>query len=173
MKTPRKSFRNCRICKCHLRLINHFYCQYAENGDYVICLQSCISITISRHIDPRSRFFESISKNLPIVVFQIDRLNPIDWLFTSYRLENNTYSIDKKKYKSIRINLPIVIFQIDRLNLIDCLFTSYRFENKTYSIDKKKYQSIRFILSIVNFQIDRFILIDSKITSYRFEIQNF
>ena len=138
MKTPRKSFRNCRICKCHLRLINHFYCQYAENGDYVICLQSCISITISRHIDPRSRFFESISKNLPIVVFQIDRLNPIDWLFTSYRFENNNYSIDKKKYKSIRINLSIVHFQIDRLLLIDWKFTTYRFKSHiSQSIDKK------------------------------------
>jgi hypothetical protein len=156
MKTPRKSFRNCRICKCHLRLINHFYCQYAENGDYVICLQSCISITISRHIDPRSRFFESISKNLPIDVFQIDRLNPIDWLFTSYRFVNNNNSIDKKKYKSIRINLSIVHFQIDRLLLIDWKFTTYRFKSHiSQSIDKKP-QSIRYNLSIVIFSIDRF-----------------
>ena len=142
MKTPRKSFRNCRICKCHLRLINHFYGQYAKNGDYVICLQSCISITISRHIDPRSRFFESISNNLPIVDFQIDWLIPIDWLFTSYRFKNNTYSIDKKNYKSIRINLSIVHFQIDRLLLIDWKFTTYRFKSHiSQSIDKNS-QSI-------------------------------
>ena len=145
MKSPRDSFRYCRICKSLLRLIKQsfklskyrkrklrhlltiLYIDY-KNSSYRSKTNTFKSI---------SKITKSISKNLPIVVFQIDRLNPIDWLFTSYRLENNTYSIDKKKYESIRINLSIVRFRIDRLILIDWKFTTYRFESHiSQSIDQ-------------------------------------
>jgi len=51
------SFNSTRICKSKLRLINHLYCQNAEDGNNVICLQSCASITNSHHIDPKLIIF--------------------------------------------------------------------------------------------------------------------
>ena len=51
------SFNSRRICKSKLRLINHLYCQNAEDRNNVICLQSCASITNSHHIDSKLIIF--------------------------------------------------------------------------------------------------------------------